>query len=168
MFQCPNCKYQGYINTGECATCQGKGVVVTLFEVCNNCKGKGCWQCQSHGRVVRPIPFVEPIVRISGDILRECFLTLRVGYTTSYTQTTDEDILGYSVYNEEKVIPNAEALGLIAVLIQISDERSGRSSEHGEWINSILEDADAILIEPSGLWLEHNDQAIRIYTYPVT
>lgn len=161
MYSCPKCHGFSYLEDHtDCTLCLMNGVVAVLFQTCPNCQGKKCYKCYQKGIIIQPEPYVLPSRRIEMQEIRNAFTLSRIGHTT-------EDTLTIPYKRKKDVEVSPFAYGMVPVLMEISEERSGSSTEPGEWFKRTLLDADALIIDPSGIWLEKGGQGIRVYTYPL-
>lgn len=147
---CPKCAGQTFDSNGEpCHLCLGRGVVYPVFETCSRCNGKGCKHC-ADGYVAMPYPFVFPSKRYDREDIDEALIQIRTGFHPDVDEDTHYD-----------------TLGLLGSLIILSEERTEESTDTGEWLEGILQDADALVIDASGIYLEHAEQGIRIHRFSV-
>lgn len=162
MYTCPKCSGFGYLEDhSECTTCLTLGVVAVLFGPCPNCAGKKCYQCKQKGYIIQPQPFVLPSRRVEMEKVKNAFTLSRIGHS-------GEDTLAIPYKRKKDVEVDPFVYGIIPVLLEISAERDGPSTEPGQWFKRCVLDSDALVIEPSGIWLEKDKQAIRVYAYATT
>jgi hypothetical protein len=159
MYTCPKCKGFAYgEDHTDCTVCMMNGVVLTLYKPCPNCNGNKCYQCKQKGYIIQPEPFVLPSRRIPMEDIRNAFTLSRIGHT-------GEDTLEIPYKRKRNILVDPFAYGAIPVLLEISEERGGPSTEPGEWFQRTIMDGDALVIDPSGIWLEKNGFGIRIFCY---
>lgn len=150
MIICPRCEGTGYTVLNEpCDLCNASGDVIPTLSTCTNCKGRGCMTCANNGILYIPLAPTEPVRVVPASELKEAFQMMRVGYAG------------------EDIIPHPWVLGSIAVLIQISEERTHESNEEGEWIRQTLDQCDSLVFDVSGIWCLHDGIGVRLYRYPI-
>jgi len=89
--------------------------------------------------------FVLPSTRYTREDIENALTKIRTGYDSS---------------------DDAKSIGFVSGLIQLSEERTEESTDPGEWLQNILRDADALVVDASGIYLEHGNRGIRIYRFP--
>jgi hypothetical protein len=88
---------------------------------------------------------VLPSTRYTREDIENALTKIRTGYDSS---------------------DDAKSIGFVSGLIQLSEERTEESTDPGEWLQNILRDADALVVDASGIYLEHGNRGIRIYRFP--
>jgi hypothetical protein len=150
MYICPNCASEGTVKEETCRICMGWGVVISLYTNCPHCKF-GCLACGGQGYVLAPVPFTKGSHRYDAALVREALQVHRVGYAF------------------EDAYPEPALLGLVSVLFILAGERTGDAVGDGEsWLKTLLDESDALVIEPSGIWSERKKRGIRVYDFPLS
>lgn len=159
---CPQCGGvgQNQEDNENCVHCKGWGVMHMIDQPCPVCTGvkmapfMKCTKCGGSKRYVRVAAISGAVVgdkremievkltdTIPADELREAFTILRVGYEGSEPEY-------------------GKTLGRLAMLLDLSAEFDGHP------IISWLKE-DAIIFEPSGIWVQRGEHACRIWEYDV-
>lgn len=134
------------------------------LDLCPQCFGQTyddnnqpCGVCLGYG-VVYPM-FEDD----SGKAMAYAF----IGPSHRYTREEIDDALT-RLRTESPPTANHRLVGILAGMIVLSEDRTEESTEPGEWLQNLLHDADALVIDPSGIFLQHGERGIRIHSFRLT